>query len=132
MTLHPQLEDVPDQLINLSAKFFFEDYLDRVWRAPIELNILKKLPNFDRALELITLTIGQDFEWTLPTVENAYLNDYDIEMEPNIQLEPYLSYREDTNTVVFKDYHGSEQLVGKILEVQFTIVDSFGNRIKAD
>ena len=128
--MHPQLEDAPDQLINLSAQFYFVNYPDRVWRAPIELNILKKLPSFDRALELITLTIGQDFEWTLPNVENAYLNDYEIEMEPDVQLAPYLSYRRDTNTVVFKDYHGSKQLFDQILEVRFTIVDSLGNRGK--
>ena len=94
-------------MINFSAYFYFADFPDRVWRARIELNIVKNTLRFELEPEFIELSVGQEFEWTLPKVVDAYMNNYEIEMAPDIPLIPYLSYRKDNDTVFFNDRHGA-------------------------
>ena len=52
-------------------------------------------------------------------------------MYPDPLLIPYLTYKEENHTIAFKDYHGSEHLVGEFLEVRFTITDSLGNKFES-
>ena len=84
-------------------------------------------PNFEHELDYITLTVGQKSEWTLPQVVNAYMNNYEIVMEPDLPLVPYLIYRQVNDTIKYNDRHGSEQLVGNFLKVRYRIVDSLGS-----
>lgn len=55
------------------------------------------------------------------------MDNYEIVMEPDLQLVPYLSYRKGNDTVIFNDHLGSSQLVGLRLKVQYKIVDSLGS-----
>ncbi len=48
--LDPSLEDLDGTTVSKQAKFYFEDFPDRVWRAPIELNISKCYNNNKEAV----------------------------------------------------------------------------------
>ena len=71
--------------------------------------------------------MGEEFSWTLPKVLNAHEDDYKIIVEPDLTLEPFLSFNEETETLLFRLDQSSKQLAGLSLEIRYTIVDSLGN-----
>ena len=72
---------------------------------------------FEHELGMVVLTVGQKSEWTLPKVLNAYMNSYDIVYKPDPGLVRYLTFNIDSNTMLYNDLHGSNQLVGNFFKV---------------
>ena len=72
--------------------------------------------------------MGEEFSWTLPKVLNAHEDDYKIIVEPDLTLQPFLSFDEYTETIFFNGDQSSKQLVGLHLKIRYTIVDSLGNK----
>ena len=59
---------------------------------------------------------------------NAHEDDYTIIVEPDLTLQPFLSFNEITETIYFSGDESSKQLVGLNLKIRYTIVDSLGNK----
>ena len=66
-----------------------------------------KALRFEHELEPIILRVGQKFEWTLPKVLNAYMNNYQIVAKPDLRLIRYVTFNPDSNTMFYNDLHGS-------------------------
>ena len=58
------------------------------------------------------------------------MDNYEIEMQADLILTPYMRYKKENDTVLFNGKSGSKQLVNQQLKVLYTIVDSSGNKFE--
>ena len=58
---------------------------------PIALNILEEV-RFEQELEIITLTIGERFSWSLPTIKNDLTGKFDVKVVPDLMVKSELSF----------------------------------------
>ena len=72
------------------------------------------------------MRVGEDYNWTLPRVINANKDLYGITEDTSIELKPLLSFNKNSHTMNFSGEKPSDNLVGKMYKIYYTIVDRLG------